>query len=239
MVEYPRLELDPSVPLKPPRVGSLVLAPAPYVYREPAILVVRLYSTRSGANATWKSGEQVPPEALNSAAFEPVLRAVVQDFAWTPPDTKDCPSIIPSWTLGPRSVRQVGSGVINWIATVVQPLHDPVRERIKELDSLRIGLPWHRQGALQMWVCEEPPETAEVPIIPSSGSGNRWLYNHLFLGVEKFAYRGIDGVAVGIVKGGGSEGYVLSPDHPDEPIRLAKRWYLFRHPYPLRRYQVD
>ena len=239
MVEYPRIELVPSAPLTPPRVGDLILAPAPYVYEGPAVLTVRLRSTRSGANAAWKCGERVPAGALNAARFEPVIRAVVQGFSWSPPDTRDCPSVVARWGLGPHMIVQVGSGVINWVATVIQPLPDQLRERIAELDSRRIGLPWHRQGALQMWVCEEPPETAEVPIIPSSGSGNRWLYNHLFLGVEKFAYRVIEGVAVGVVKVGGSEGYVLSPDHPDEPIMLANnRWYLFRHPHPLRRDHV-
>jgi hypothetical protein len=89
-----------------------------------------------------------------------------------------------------------------------------------------------RQGALEVrgipeWIA---PGLEEAQI-PRGGSGNRWFFNHLLMRVDRFDWRVPRGTrqAVAVVRFWG-EAWILSPDHPGEPVRLPEGWYVLTHP---------
>jgi hypothetical protein len=214
-------------------IGDQPLPPRLVVESE-AEIIIRLESTRSGMSARWLAGEKAR-EAMNQSPYCPQLRAVVKQFEWEPPDTKDCPSSIARMgeELADDEVRQLGSGILNWRAHVVRPLEDPLKEvfeRVLNLPEEVSGAPI-KQGALEIrgipeWIA--PGFDSQIPL---GGSGNKWFMNHALLGVDKFAWRVPRGTsqAVAVVKFYG--GWILSPDHPSAPLRV-EGWYVLTHPIP-------
>jgi hypothetical protein len=207
------------------------IPPFPFVWEGEAELVVRLRSTRGGNNAWWAAGEKAV-EALNDAPFNPVLRAVVESFTWSPPSTRDNPHPIPFGEpeVPPQEVWQGGTLALNFKARVVSPLPDPVRQKIQELEEVY----WrYKQGALEV---SDPIEFSEVSILSPAGSGSRWLFNHCIRPVSWWAWRVIHRVAYAIaIPPFEAEMYILSPDHPHSPLQLEfipGTAYLMRHPLP-------
>lgn len=189
-----------------------------------AELVIRLHSTRGRKAAWWKVGEEVPPEVLGQAPFEPVLRGLLSDFQWFPPGTlrtEEKPSV--------REVFQGGVEIINFVAEVRAPLPDPLQDVFK---GILTGQPEAgRQGNLQICVFSPPPLIWDEEKIPPSLPYRRW-FNHHLCGVLRFAWRvprgTREGVALALFDNGG---VILSPDHPNEHF-FAEGWYVLKHPVP-------
>lgn len=234
--------------------------PPLYVVREPVELVARLWTTKSGANARWTvvfpdRGEeisstgrgQLSPEdrgclGLNRARRSPVIRAVAERFVWAPADTRDCPAPplrpLVEGQDGLPLVIQEGSMAVNWAAAIRSPLPDPVREGIqKVLQASRVRVA--TQGGLEVHrVAGIIPE--ERLDFLRKGSGNRRLLNHFIIGHDGLAYRVVDGRYVAVLRvREGSRCFVLSPDHPDQPVELVG-WnrdeiFVLIHPHPRSR----
>lgn len=188
-------------------------------------LVVRLRSTKCKENASWFAGQKAR-EALNKARYEPVLRAVVTQFMWEPPNTRDCRTrMIYKELPGEEWIIQTGSGVNNWYAKVVKPIPDPYLEPVTmAIANARPG--GIKQGALACYRTEWSDN-----ILLNPGSGNKWLYNHAIINHLGFISRVIDGVYYAIIKTN-NETLILSPDHVGQPITLSTGTWLLRHPIP-------
>ncbi len=238
-----------------PHVEGRPIPPYPYILRQEAELVVRLRSTRGRIAADWWAGDEAR-RALNRAPFNPVIRAVVHEFAWTPPGRyspiqdegeycRNNPRIPPH----PRVVAQWGKKVPHWRALVVRPLPDPDREVVQAAWAAVASRPWlRRQGGLLVWdasvdliarclplPAEEAWEAVERALergLRSSG----WVYNHVFYPHNGLLFRVIDAekdwpMGVGVVRVW-KTCYVLSPDHPGEPLILYGGLHVFAHPLP-------
>jgi len=201
--------------------------PYPYVLSDQVELVCRLRSTRSGANARWWAGEQAK-QCLNDSRYQPIFRAIVEDFSWAPAHTKDNHN--PLWE-PPRSearIFQGGSAVLNWTAKVVSPLPDEGRKIIALVITLE-PREEKSQGSLKVRpIAPFFPEDA----VPWAGSGVKWLYNHMVYPCSRYLWRVMGGIAHAIVQAS-DDTWILSPDHPGDPIRLEYRsWYWLSHPLP-------
>lgn len=209
--------------------GTFPLPPGYHVYGyegSPLQLTVRLRSTRGGSAASWMAGSEAR-KALNSAPYQPVLRALVSEFEWWPPNTvRHRP---PSWftsysllnndQLPPDVICQFGSGVLNFYARVLAPQPDPLRELIAEIVTSPRGELRARQGALEIYRMVVPEEQLQLLRRDTC----HWLYNHSVLGPSLFAYRVLEGRAYGILVPlyEQHEVAVVSPDHLDSPVRLS------------------
>lgn len=222
-----------------------IIPPDYHVYAcedSPLLLTVRLHSTRSGS-AAWRAGAKAR-QALNNAPFRPVLRALVSEFVWWPPNTaRHRP---PRWFLDHESgyvlddvVCQFGD-VLNFFARVVSPQPDPLRDFIAGLLPPQ-GRLRARQGRLEVYEATVPEEQLQ----PLWGDTCHTFYNHDILGLSYFTYRVLGGQAYGILVPpfGRYEIAVVSRDHMDSPIRLSGECYdedekceafLLVHPVPLR-----
>ncbi len=195
---------------------------------EEAELVVRLQSTARGRAARWAAGKEVV--GLNDAPYNPMLRARVQRFRWWPPGAQPdwLEALIDSGDLYPNQVVQLGAEVPNWTAHVVTAIPDPFREFItRNIGKIREGLCFpDLQGHLRVGrvVMDEQ--------LPWFG-GRRRIFNHYLVGRKaRWEYRVVDGEAIGLAVG---PGWILSPDHPNEPIELLtsdRAVYVFSHPIP-------
>jgi len=208
------------------------IPPWPYVLSDEVELTYRLRSTRGGANARWWAGTHAR-HCLNDSHYQPVFRGVIRDFSWAPPSTRDnhYPLIEPPKTSEDR-IYQGGTAVLNWTAKVVSPLPDEGRQLIASVIFGMINSGWEEQSQSQghLTICIIPPLAEED--IPMSGSGNRWLYNHMIYPCRRYLWRVLDGVAHAIVQAG-DDTWILSPDHPADPIHLQYRaWYWLSHPLP-------
>ncbi len=218
------------------RLVPLPIPPYPYILEEEAELIVRLRSTRGGNSARWIARKGAV-QALNAAPYNPVIRAIVRGFAWAPPKTRDCPSMLEYSREEPSLVVQLGSGVVNWRAYVVRPIPDPVRGVIQAAwAAVREQSPSYTQGQLNLWVASREVGEAARGLKMRRGSGNRWVYNHLFTGHAGLVFRVIDTehgpMAVGLLQVD-RVCHILSPDHPEEPISLLYgATFVFTHPLP-------
>jgi hypothetical protein len=216
---------------------------------EPALLRVRLDSTCAGNNAWWQANS-LPQGALNDAPYRPVLRALVAEFLWLPPASRDCRGRV--WAENAHDaihlfaqeegwVVQGGSGVLNFAARVIAPAPDPIRDLLREI-AQRVD--WgsdflvQRQGALEVRVVyHAPPGTAKM--LPLAGSGYRQLFNHYFFPLDRWVWRVLDGTAYALLVPSHGEAYVVSPDHEAEWLRLAGKLFVARHPLPRNNGSID
>jgi hypothetical protein len=230
----------------------IYIPPYPYVLRQPVELVVRLRSTRSGCNASWSAGEDAR-HALNKARYEPVLRAIVTDFAWTPAVTRDQRVTLPEIACEGGLVRQRGSAVVNWQARVLQRLPDPLEDLFTAAwEYTQEHKPQAEQGALRVWLLDgkspdmHPLYDRARAELPRAGSGARWLYNHLLYPVARYAYR-VDGdsphferayvrewpIAYALAVPGRDGATIVSAQHPDQAVRACDgQLILAAHPLP-------
>jgi len=208
---------------------------------EPALLRVRLDSTRAGNSAWWRANN-LPPGALNDAPYNPCLRALVAEFIWLPPASRDNRARV--WAESTHDalalskeregwVVQGGSGVINFAARVVAPAPDPIRDLLREIVQ---QVDWsdplvQRQGALEVRVVYHAPRGA-AEMLPLAGSGYRALYNHYFYPLDRWVWRVVDGTAYALLVPSGGEAHVVSPDHETEWLRLVGGLFIARHPLP-------
>jgi hypothetical protein len=207
----------------------------------PAILRIRLDSTRAGNAARW-SGKELPQGALNNAPYNPILRGFVDHFIWFPPASRDnLPWVWGEHTHGILSdimeksgwVVQEGSAVINWAARVVAPVPDPIRDMLVVL--LEKDVCWNdplvqRQGRLEVRRVYGASEISRI--IPGAGSGYRRLFNHYIYPLDRWVWRVIDETAYALFVPSNGEAYVVSPDHETEWLRLVGDLFIARHPLP-------
>jgi hypothetical protein len=123
--------------------------PPGFVWKGEAILIRRLESTK-GQMAKWWVAGPFAKKALNQAPFNPVLRAIVDEFEWHP--TRQL--VYSGWE---HEVVQGGTDVINWKAKVIAPLKDEVR---KFLESVIVPIVRDypkdfSQGCLNMWKLDD------------------------------------------------------------------------------------
>jgi hypothetical protein len=209
---------------------------------EPALLRVRLDSTCAGNNSWWRANS-LPQGALNDAPYRPVLRALVAEFLWLPPASRDCRGRV--WAGNTHDaihpfaqkegwVVQGGSGVLNFAARVIAPAPDPIRDLLRNLAQ---QVDWgsdprvQRQGALEVRVVYHAP-SGTAKMLPTAGSGYRQLFNHYFFPLDRWVWRVVDGMAVALFIPSGGKGWIVSPDHESEPIRLVGELFVARHPVP-------
>jgi hypothetical protein len=207
---------------------------------EPALLRVRLSSTLAGRAAWWQANN-LPPGALNDAPYCPVLRALVAEFLWLPPASRD--NVRRRWAESTHAlsleggegwVVQGGSERINFAARVVAPAPDPIRDLLREIaQQVNWGSDPHvqRQGALQVRVVHHAPQGA-AEMLPLAGSGYRQLFNHYFYPLDRWVWRVVDGTAYALLVPSRGEAYVVSPDHEAEWLRLVGELFVARHPMP-------
>jgi hypothetical protein len=216
---------------------------------EPALLHVRLDSTRAGNNAWWQANS-LPQGALNDAPYCPVLRALVAEFLWLPPASRDnrarvwggsTHDTLPLLAQQEGWVVQGGSGVLNFAARVIAPAPDPIRDLLREIAQ---QVDWgsdflvQRQGALEVRVVYHAhPGAAEM--LPLAGSGYRQLFNHYFFPLDRWVWRVLDGTAYALLVPSHWEAYVVSPDHEAEPLRLVGGLFVARHPLPRNNGSID
>jgi len=219
-----------------------------YRFDEPALLRVRLQSTRAGSHSWWQANN-LSPGALNDAPYCPVLRALVSEFLWLPPASRDNRARWAENThdafalLAEREgwVVQGGSGVPNFAARVVASLPDPIRDLLREIAQ---QVDWNsdplvqRQGALEVRVVYHAPQGA-AETLPLAGSGYRALYNHYFYPLDRWVWRVVDGTAYALLVPSGGEAHVVSPDHETAWLRLVGDLFIARHPLPRNDGAVD
>jgi hypothetical protein len=231
--------------------GDRMLVPG-RLYRfddEPALLRVRLDSTRAGNNAWWQANN-LPPGALNDAPYCPMLRALAAEFLWLPPASRDNRSrvwaenthdTLPLLAQQEGWVVQGGSLVLNFAARVVAPASDSLRNLLREIAQ---QVDWgsdplvQRQGALEVRVVYHAPQGAEE-MLPLAGSGYRQLFNHYFYPLDRWVWRVVDGTAYALLVPSHGEAYVVSPDHEAEWLRLVGDLFIARHPLPRNDRAVD
>jgi len=231
--------------------GDKMLVPG-RLYRfddEPALLCVRLDSTRAGNNAWWRANS-LPPGALNDAPYRPVLRALVAEFLWLPPASRD--NLRRLWAENAHDaisllaqkegwVAQGGSYAVNFAARVVAPAPDSIRDLLREIAQ---QVDWssdplvQRQGALELRVVYHAPHGA-AEMLPLAGSGYRRLFNHYFYLLDRWVWRVVDGTAYALLVPSHGEAYVVSPDHEAEWLRLVGDLFIARHPLPRNDGAVD
>jgi hypothetical protein len=219
------------------------LPPNPFIWEGgEAELIVRLHSTHAGNAAWWEAGAEAR-KALNAAPYQPMLRAVVDWFVWSPPETRDNPYKISfPQEVRPNFIYQGGSEVTNFMARVVRPLPDPAGDKLREIveEASKWSSVTYEQGQLKVSYLPPTLKEGEEQIFPYAGSGRRWFFNHFLSKVNRFAWRAYHGVAYAVVVGFPREEiYILSPDHPDNSIHLAGGNYLLSHPLPSRQVDVD
>ena len=204
-----------------------------------AELVIRLCRTRSGS-ADWWVGDKVR-SALNDAPRNPVLRAVVNWFYWTLPREIDLERVRGF----PDRAIQAGESVFNWMAEVKEPLPDPQREflaKLVALDGIPGRKPEYRQGNLEIHYSPNWPEAMRQMNLDLSdlkswlrheGAGIQ-VFNHYVSDSAGFFRRVIRGWMIVLTKFT-KPVWVLSRDHPDEPIRAESHYdfVLLAHPLPL------
>jgi hypothetical protein len=216
---------------------------------EPALLRVRLDSTRAGKNSWWRANS-LPQGALNDAPYCPVLRALVAEFMWLPPASRDnrarvwggsTHDTIHSFAQEEGWVVQGGIGVLNFAARVIAPAPDPIRDLLREIAQ---QVNWgsdprvQRQGALEVRVVYHAhPGAAEM--LPLAGSGYRQLFNHYFFPLDRWVWRVVDGTAYALLVPSHGEAYVVSPDHEAKPLRLVGKLFVARHPLPRNNGSID
>lgn len=200
-------------------------------YDGEAELTIRLRSTNAGNAARWKCGEKAK-QALNEAPYEPVFRGVVTGFTWTPFGKKG------PWfpCIEDDEIVQAGSGVLNWRAKVVRPIEDPIRPLLSKLQRPTEEA-WKKQGHLAVFGLTEYEAADALELVPLLSVEWVRFYNHFIGRIEKYAWRVIERQAVAIIKTRDGA-WVLSPDHPNEPLYLAEGCYLLSHPMPSGR-KVD
>jgi hypothetical protein len=231
-------------------VQTKVLVPG-RLYRfddEPALLRVRLDSTRAGNNAWWQAND-LPQGALNDAPYCPLLRALVAEFLWLPPASRDNRARV--WAENTHDAIQLlaqkegwvvqgGSATINFAARVVATAPDSIRDLLREITQ---QVDWsdplvQRQGALEVRVVYHAPQGA-AEMLPEAGSGYRTLYNHFFFPLRRWVWRVVDGTAYALLVPSGGEAYVVSPDHEAEWLRLVGELFVARHPLPRNDGAID
>jgi len=222
------------------------LPPWPYIAPGPYRLKIRLQSTRAGNYARWFAGREAL-DSLNDAPHQPIVRALVKNFAWAPPATRDTRGHwlpeIPYNMLDKRMIVQYGSGVPNWQCEVIEPITDPLAEIFQGLHDYRAEHEEEpeRQGSLEVWQRGYSLPT-ELPLekLPKIGSRSRWFFNHLLSPAKAFAYRVYSDaasysppVAYGVLVPASQGTWILSPDHPDPEEGIFIRFpAMLRHPLP-------
>jgi len=210
------------------------IPPWPYVAPGPFQLKTRLRLITIQDGAEWYAGRDARV-ALNYAPCQPFLRAIVKDFSWAPPPSRDTRGHwlpkIPREKFESDMVAQYGKDVINWQARVVEPILDALRDVfnwIYERNREWMREPAMTQGGLsiQTKFPMPPPETFSLNNVPPVRSGAKWFYNHLLIPIHAFAYsvfrRILDPppLALAIAVPDPTGTWILDPEHPTESVQI-------------------
>lgn len=198
-------------------------------FSEPAEFIIRLHSTRGNVAAWWKAGESAAA-ALNSSPYCPVLRAAIRSFEWCPPDYKRFASNFEPWK---NQVIQGGKEVANFIVEVASPLEDKAREILAEIFK-RPYCTFDSQGKLEIY--QLVPTYCNIlksnvnELYQYAWSRKIRVFSHYFMNCDSFVHRVFGNEILGVVWAN-DDSYVLSPDYFEDPIKLYKAVWGFRHPY--------
>jgi hypothetical protein len=185
-------------------------------------LKIRMDSSRGQLAAWWKAGTDAR-RCLNNAPFKPVFRGILSYFYWDLPGRMN-------YDLEPPNdvVVQGGFGVPNWRAKVLRPIEDKFKEFIESeiLPREDAWEPYMKQGHLRVYAIylDNIPYNRSYPY--------KYFYNHFIASsCDNFFYRVVGETAYGVLETSKAL-YILSADHPDEPIPIYRGTYLLVHPYP-------
>jgi hypothetical protein len=189
---------------------------------------IRLKSTRGGSAAWWYAGDKAR-ESLNEAPYQPMLRAIIGEFEWSPRSAFDYPE-----DGSEDVVIQGGSEVPNFLAKVVRPIPDPVKEFLSKCETS--SLYCLKQGHLTLWKIDlingEPASEAKIPFGREIEKGYYFL-NHWISYARNLIYRVISGKYIGMIETVYEPPtIILSSDHFHEPLILAPGIWLLIHPFP-------
>jgi hypothetical protein len=191
-------------------------------------LKIRLQSTRSGSAAWWYVGRKAR-ECLNDAPYQPVFRGVISEFEWNPRSVFLYPE-----EGSEDIVIQGGSQVPNFLAKVIKPVPDPIREFLQKCETSSL---YHlRQGNLVIWKVDlingQVPSNVEIPLGREILRGFYFL-NHWISYSPNFVYRVINNKYVGFLEAGDDpRTIVISRDHFNEPLILTPGIWYVTHPIP-------
>jgi hypothetical protein len=189
---------------------------------------IRLQSTRSGSAAWWYVGDKAR-ECLNKAPYQPMFRGIISEFEWNPRGIFLYPE-----NGGEDIVIQGGSQVPNFLAKVLRPIPDPIKEFLQKCETSSL---YHlRQGNLTLWKVDlingEIPSNVKIPIGREILKGFYFL-NHWINYSPNFIYRVINDRYVGILETGYEpRTVILSRDHFNDPLILSPGVWLVTHPIP-------
>ena len=189
---------------------------------------IRLQSTRSGSAAWWYSGEKARG-CLNSAPYQPMFRGIISEFEWNPRNVFLYPE-----DGSEDIVIQGGSQVPNFLARVVRPIPDPIREFLQKCETS--SLYQLKQGNLVLWRVDlingEITSNVKIPIGRVISKGFYFL-NHWISYAANFIYRVINNKYVGLLETVYEpRTVILSRDHFDEPLILSPGIWYVTHPLP-------
>jgi hypothetical protein len=187
---------------------------------------IRLKSTRGNKFAWWRAGAFARLNCINDSPFEPVFRGIIEGFVWNKPNSIERERYE---ILNDNFVVQGGSGVINWVARVVEPVVDRYRDYIRNLIPVDENRLFEIQGNLRIYKLDND---LDVPYFRCGFY--RYFLNHFIVRYANFFYRVVDGIYYAVLEVGNLGTYILSQDHFDKPVRLNEGVYLLTHPLPVK-----